>query len=195
MIGFLYKHTNTSASLLLKYLWIIFLPCVSSTVAYQVLHDFLYFIFGWVTSFFPKKEKLVVHPHFVYSHECWLYLGFVTFDVEYLKNLLIIFPIIFSWLPLCPLNTIRNVLIKLNIFKGLLLPMENSKRNIQKSYWPSSISFLTLPHRLYRLITPCPVSFLKRGYEVSSYDYFFFFLECYGLLLILSKYYLFIFHF
>lgn len=175
MVGFFYKHTNTSASLLLKYLWIIFLPCVSSTVAYQVLHDFLYFIFGWVTSFFPKKEKLVVHSHFVYSHECWLYLGFVTFDVEYLKNLLIIFPIIFSWLPLCPLNTIRNVLIKLNIFKGLLLPMENSKHNIQKSYWPSSISFLTLPHRLYKLITPCPVSFLKRGYEVCSYDSFFFF--------------------
>ena len=36
---------------------------------------------------------------------------------------------------------------------------------------------LTLPHRLYRLITLCPVSFLKRSYEVSSYDSssFFFF--------------------
>ena len=57
---------------------------------------------------------------------------------------------------------------------------------------------LTLPHRLYRLITLCPVSFLKRSYEVSSYDsssFIFYFLKCYGLLLILSKYYLFIFHF
>ena len=70
------------------------------------------------------------------------------------------------------------------------------------SEWTGWISLqskgLTLPHRLYRLITLCPVSFLKRSYEVSSYDsssFIFYFLKCYGLLLILSKYYLFIFHF